>query len=52
MYSLTSHRTQDWTQEQVHDRRPVHVGDFQKQKQSHWEPRAQKASVSGITRKH
>lgn len=43
----TEHRTQ----EEVHDRRPVHLGDFQKQeKQSHLQPRAQKVSVSDTIR--
>lgn len=49
MYSPTSHSTQDQTQEHIHDWRPVPSADSQKQeKQSCWEPRAPKASVSDI----
>lgn len=53
IYNPTSHWTQDQTQEHIHDRRPVHSGDFQKQeKQSHLEAGAQNASVSDIPGKH
>lgn len=40
------------TQEQVHDRRPVHLRDFQKQeRQSHLGPRAQRVGVSDTIQK-